>query len=93
MRLDKRTKLWIAASDGISEITLERLFLSMKGGTRLDDIEIVTTEEEANLLRLKYEAINRLNELTRNMNPAQVAKAVSLIEGCEDLMTLADEYC
>lgn len=44
MLLKKNTKLYLSSVYGITETTLEDLFLSVRGGMNLDEVEIATSE-------------------------------------------------
>lgn len=92
MRLHKRTAVWVTGSDGTSQMTLEGVFSALKGGSKWDDLEIVTERAESKELEQKRLAMKRMTELMRNMSPAQVSKAVDAIQAREDLMNLEDGY-
>lgn len=48
MQIRKETILHVVGHDGKSLMTLENLHNSLSGGTRLEDIEVFTDEDEAN---------------------------------------------
>lgn len=94
MILTARTKVWVASSDdySVSEMTLEGVFNAIVGGTRIEDIEIATSKEEADKLGKKLAAIKAMNQFMANMTPEQAEKAVELIVKDERVLDLHEPY-
>ena len=90
--LTTRTKLYVTASDGTSEMTLKDLANAIRGGLDLETVELTLDSEESKRLERKRLAIARVNELLRNMTPDQAERAVDLLQSRDDLMDLADDY-
>ena len=90
--LTTRTKLYVTASDGTSEMTLKDLANAIRGGLDLETVELTLDSEESKRLERKRLAIARVNELLRNMTPDQSERAVDLLQSRDDLMDLADDY-
>lgn len=92
MLLKKNTKLYLSSVYGITETTLEDLFLSVRGGMNLDEVEIATSEEESKQLEKKWAAIGRMREIMSNMTGDQAAEAVQIVQSRDELMDLTEEY-
>ena len=91
MILTRNTVLFIVGRDGMSQMTLEGLINSFRGGTTFDDVTITTDEEEAKDLIIKAMAVKRLLELAEGMTAWQATEAVTRLQAQEDLMETHDE--
>ena len=90
--LTTRTKVYVTAADGTSEMTLQELANAIRGGLDLETVELTLDSDESKGLERKRLAIARVNELLRNMTPDQTEQAVDLIQRRDDLMNLSDDY-
>jgi hypothetical protein len=90
--LTTRTKVYVTASDGTSEVTLQEMANAIRGGLDLETVELTLDQDESKTLERKRLAIARVNELLRNMTPDQAERTVDLIQRRDDLMDLADDY-
>ena len=86
MILSKSTILFVIGRDGMSQMTLEQLINSFKGGTTFDDVTITTDEGEAKDLNIKAMALKRLVELAQGMTAWQAANAVTALQEHDELM-------
>ena len=50
MQMQNGTKLFVVSSDGLSEMTFGNLNDALKGGTRMEEVEVFTDHEEARLV-------------------------------------------
>jgi hypothetical protein len=90
--LTTRTKIYITGPDGTSEITLQELADAIRGGLKLETVELTLDSDESKRLEQKRLATIRVNELLRFMTPEQVDQTVDLIQSRDDLMNLSDDY-
>jgi hypothetical protein len=90
--LTTRTTVYVTASDGTSEMTLQEMANAIRGGLELESVELTLDQDESKTLERKRLAIARVNELLRNMTPDQAERTVDLIQRRDDLMDLADDY-
>ena len=90
--LTTRTKVYVTASDGTSEMTLQEVANAIRGGLDLETVELTLDQDESKRLERKRLAIARVNELLRNMTPDQAERTVHLIQHRDDLMDLAEDY-
>lgn len=92
MLLTAKTNLYITSSDGTSEMTLLAFANAIKGGLKLDEIEITTELEHSQRLERKRRAKQEVLHLMNNMTPDQAERVVELLRSDEDLMELHDDY-
>ena len=90
--LTTHTKVYVTASDGTSEMTLQEMANAIRGGLQLETVELTLDQDESKCLERKRLAIARVNELLRNMTPDQAERTVDLIQSRDELMDLADDY-
>ena len=90
--LTTRTKVYVTASDGTSEMTLQEMANAIRGGLELETVELTLDQDESKRLERKRLAIACVNELLRNMTPDQAERVVNLLQSRDDLMDLADDY-
>lgn len=90
--LSAKTRLFVTGGDGTSEMSLMSFCNAVKGGMKLEEVEITLDREHSKRLERKRAAIEEVVHLMRNMNPAQAEKVVEILRGNEDLMNLDEDY-
>ena len=78
--LTTHTKIYVTASDGTSEMTLQEMANAIRGGLELKAVELTLDQDESKHFERKRLAIVRVNELLRHMTPDQVEQAVDMIQ-------------
>jgi len=91
MILTRSTVLFVVGRDGMSQMTLEELINSFKGGTTFDDVTITTDNGEAKSLSIKAMAVKRLLELAEGMTAWQAMEALLRLQNQDDLMETHDK--
>ena len=92
MLLTAKTILYVTANDGTSEMSLLAFFNTIKGGLKLDEVEITTDPEHSKKLERKRRAKQEVQHLMNSMTPDQAEKVVELLRDNEELMELHDDY-
>jgi len=92
MLLTVKTILYVTGADGTSEMNLLAFTNAIKGGLKLEDVEITTDPEHSQRLERKRRAKQEVQHLMNNMTPAQAERVVELLHDNEELMELHDDY-
>jgi hypothetical protein len=92
MLLTTRTRLYVTSADGTSEMTFPDFCNAVKGGLKLDDVEVTTDPEHSKKLERKRLARREVQHLMANMTASQAERVVAMLRGTEDLMDLDDDY-
>lgn len=90
--LNSRTKLYVVGKDGTSEMNLYGFCNAIKGGMKLEDVEITLDKEHSKRLERKFAAIEHVVHLMKSMDPGQAEQVVAICQNNEDLMTLTEDY-
>jgi len=92
MLLTAKTILYVTANDGTSEMSLLAFSNAIKGGLKLEEIEITTDPEHSQRLERKRRAKEEVQHLMNSMTPDQAEKVVELLRDNEELMEIHDDY-
>jgi hypothetical protein len=92
MLLTAKTILYVIGNDGTTEMSLLAFSNAIKGGLKLEEVEITTNVEHSKRLERKRRAKQEVQHLMSNMTPDQAEKVVELLRDNEELMELHDDY-
>jgi len=92
MLLTAKTRLFITSHDGTSEMDFLGFCNAVKGGMRLDEVEVTTDAEHSKKLERKRLAKLEVQHLMGNMTAEQAEMVVALLRDSEELMDLHGDY-
>jgi uncharacterized protein YecA (UPF0149 family) len=92
MLLTAKTTLYVTSKDGTSEMTFLEFCNAVKGGLKLEEVEITTNPEHSQRLERKRLARQEVQHLMQHMTPEQAEKVVDVLRSDDDLMELNDDY-
>jgi hypothetical protein len=92
MLLTAKTTLYVTGQDGTSEMTFVDFCNAVKGGLKLEEVEITTAPDHSQRLERKRLARQEVQHLIQHMTPDQAEKVVDVLRSDDDLMELNDDY-